>query len=254
MIKKAFQLGLTSFLLVQSQAQESAPKAEVVELRATISKMVDVKARTSAELSEWETRKETMSELLELHQKELALLNEELELAGQSAKPFDEKKQEAQTAVEELKKLRQETSAVVTSEREKALRIIKMLPEPLKEELFLEIDKVKTWRPGDEPRVALQAILEVVSRAVQFNRRVTMGSEERGGEEVTVIYLGLARGYYVSPSGKAGVGDVTAEGWKWSERSELARTVQNAVDQLHEKRPPELVKLPLKVASKEVSQ
>lgn len=240
-------------LLVHAQAQESEPKAEVIELRATIGKIVDVKTQTSAEKNDWQERKKMMSELLELHQKELTLLNEELELAGQSAKPFDTKTQEAQAVVAVLKKLRQETSAVVTKEREKTLRIIKMLPAPLKAELFPEIDSIKAWRPGDEPRVALQAILGVVSKATQFNRRVSMVSEVQGGEEVAVIYIGLARAYYVSPSGKAGLGEVTEAGWKWSERPEIASAVQNAVDQLDEKRPPELVKLPLKVG-KEVSQ
>lgn len=253
MIKKVFHLGLCGLLISLVSAQESTPKAEVVELRATISKIVDVKAQTSAEKSDWQQRKAMMSELLELHQKELALLNEELELAGQSAKPYDEKTQDAQKAVDDLKKLRRETGDVVTKEREKALRIIKMLPTPLKIDLALEIDTVTSWRPGDEPRLALQAILEVVAKATQFNRRVSMVSELRGGEEVAVLYLGLARAYYVSPSGKAGLGDPSADGWKWSERPELASAIQNAVDQIEEKRPPELVKLPLKIAGKEVS-
>ncbi len=252
--KKALQLGVVGLMVANAPAQESEPQAEVVALRATISKIVEVKEQTSAEKSDWKGRKKMMGELLALHQKELALLDEELEKSGQSAKPYDEKKQAAEAAVDELKTLRKETSAMLVQEREKALRIFKMLPPPLREELFPEIETLKKWRSGDEPRAALQALMAVLAKATQFNRRVTMLSEERGGEEVAVLYLGLARAYYVSPTGKAGVGDPTPQGWKWQERAGLASAVRKAVDQLEEKRPPELVALPLKIKKKEAAK
>ncbi|MGE9267727.1 MAG: DUF3450 family protein [Verrucomicrobiales bacterium] len=253
--KKLFQGGLCLILGVGGlAAQESGPRAEVVELREVISKMVEVKSQTSAEKSDWAERKEAITDLLELHQKERKLLSEELEEAGTSAQPFDEKKQAAEAAIAELKVLRQETSQVVVKERERSLSLLNRLPAPLQEELLAERDTLEGWRPGDEPRKALQAILGVVGQATQFNRRVTVVNEERGGEEVAVLYLGLARAYYASPAGKAGIGEPGATGWEWTERDALHGAVRNALDQLDEKRPPELVKLPLQVRGKEAGQ
>ena len=61
------------------------PDTSVAALRETISKIVDTQTLESKERTDWESRKAEFAALLELHRKEIALLAEELEKAGQSA-------------------------------------------------------------------------------------------------------------------------------------------------------------------------
>ncbi|WP_193213853.1 DUF3450 family protein [Luteolibacter marinus] len=228
-------------------AAESAPDAAVVELRETISKVVDVKSQTSAERLDWEARKAEMNELLGLHRRELQLLDEELSKAGQSAGGYDEQKQAAEAEIALLKQARRASREAVARNQPRMLALAKRFPAPLAGDTEIERIMLEAWKPGDEPRDGLQAILGMIAKAEQFNRRITRAKEERDGREVEVLYLGLAGAYYADRSGNAGTGEPAEEGWVWASRPELNGEVLNAFDQLDKKRPPALVELPVKI-------
>lgn len=232
-------------------AQEAEPDARVVELRETISKIVEVKGTISDERAGWQARKEEMAELLKIHRRELELLSEELEESGTSAPGFDERKREAEAEVESLKAARRVAAEAVARNRGRMLSLAGYFPEPLAEETAPERNSLEEWENGDEVREAVQAILGMVTKAEQFNRRITRSREVRDGREVEVLYLGLARAYYADRSGNAGVGVPASGGWTWNADASLAGEVVKAFDELDRKRPPELVELP--VAIKEVA-
>lgn len=242
---RTWSLGLWMWLVAFSA--EAAPDAQVVELRETIAKIVDVKSQASAERAAWEARKGEMNELLGLHRRELELLTEELEKSGTSAGGYDERKNEAEEEVAGLKQARRAAGEAVARNRDRALALAAMFPKPLAKEAELERITLEDWKPGDEPRDGLQAILGLVTKAEQFNRRVSRAAEVRDGREVEVLYLGLARAYYADRSGNAGIGVPAAGGWKWESRPKLAGEINKAFDELDRKRPPELVELPVKI-------
>ena len=245
--------GLLAALVLSGGAwgQESAVDADVVELRATIGKIVDVKAQASAEKSGWEEEKARMAELLKLYGREMALLDEELAVAGQSAESYDEAKQAAQAEIVALREVRTRVGEVVVRARKRAMALAERFPAPLLEEVEAEVAKLEAWEVGDEPRVGLQAILGMVAKAEQFNRRVRRNREVRDGQEVEVLYLGLARAYYLDRKGNAGVGVPAAGGWQWTEDKSIAGEVEKALAALDMKRPPELVELPVKILGEE---
>ncbi|GAA5480012.1 hypothetical protein Hhel01_03533 [Haloferula helveola] len=228
-------------------AQEKAPDAEVAKLRETIAKIVDMKAQASAEKSDWEVRKASMADLLELQRRELELLDEELEKSGQSAEGYDAKKQEAEAEIAKLRDARRAAVEAVSRTRPRVLALVKALPAPLFKEIETETYALEAWASGDEARDGLQAILGILSKAEQFNRRITRAKEVRKGQEVEVLYLGLARAYYTDRNGNAGTGEPAAGGWTWTSRPELAGEVIKALDELDRKRPPELVRLPVQI-------
>jgi hypothetical protein len=244
-------------LLVAHWAASAAPAAAedsdaaVVELRETISKIVDVETTRSREAADWRARRESMNELLGLHRKEIALLDEELERAGRSAAGHDSRREELETEIAAFKEVRREVRAAVERLRPRALAIAARFPETLAEEVEGDLYRLEDWTPDDDPREAVRAILEVIGAAEQFNRRITRETEIRGGREVEVIYLGLARAYYADRSGHAGVGVPGGDGMVWTPRPEIAAEVVKALDQLDRKRPPELVAWPLKIDGKE---
>ncbi len=236
------------FLLSVTRAAE---ESEVAELREVISKEVDVRVQASAEAADWEARKAEMAALLELHRRELELLDEELDKAGQSAGGFDERKREAEARVAELREARRVAAEAVVANKQRALGLAARFPAPLVDASEADRLRLAEWKPGDEPRGGLQAILGLVTAAEQFNRRVTRSVEERGGREVEVVYLGLAAAYYADRNGAAGVGRPGADGWVWEEKGEIHGAVTEVLAQLDKKRPPEVVRLPVRIDGKE---
>lgn len=228
-------------------AQESQPDAAVVELRETIARIVDTRALESKERQDWEARKNSMATLLDLHRRELELLDEELEKAGQSAGGYDGKKREAEAEIAALREARRTAAEAVARNRPRALALAKRFPAPLADETETERVALEDWKPGGEPRDGLQAILGLVSKAEQFNRRITRSREERDGREAEVLYLGLAAAYYADRSGNAGTGMPGPDGWVWTARHDLHGEIVKAFDQLDRKRPPQLVELPVKL-------
>ena len=86
----------------------------------------------------------------------------------------------------------------------------------------------------------------MLSRADAFHRRLTRTREVREGREVEVLYLGLARAYFVG-DGRAGIGVPRAGGWEWTEKPELAGELEKALAMMDQKRAPGVVSLPVAV-------
>lgn len=235
----------------QDAADEQANEAQVAELREAISKLVDVQTLESKERTDWEAKKTSFANLLELHRRELSLLNEELEKAGKTAPAHESETAEMEAEIEALKQARRLTSEAVARNLPRLLKLSAAFPEPLLEDAEVELATLELWNDKGsekgEPRDALQAMLGVLSKAEQFNRRFTRSVEVQQGSEVEVLYLGLAQAYYMGKDGKAGVGRPSPKGWVWESRPEVRDELADAFDTLDKKRAPATVTLPLKL-------
>jgi len=221
--------------------------AAVAELRETISAIVDTQTLESKERTDWEAKKAEFAALLELHRRELALLDEELEKAGQSAPGHSESTEVMQAEIETLKQTRRLASEAVARNVPRALSLAARFPDPLQKECEPETAALTAWTAADEPREALQSILSLLAKAQQFDRRLTRATEIRDGREVDVLYLGLARAFYAGRRQGAGIGTPGPEGWKWQAKPELRTELIAALDMLDKKRPPAMVRLPLEI-------
>lgn len=253
------RLTVTSLALVMGSliggslvGDEPEADAQVIELRETISKTVDVKVIASQELTKWKIAQASMNQLLELHREELRLLENELKTGGLSAEGHDQRTEDLNYKISELKKAREEMDSAVTRNKSRVQAIAKSFPEPLRDDLSPELITLKRWQSGDEPRDGLQAILGILSKAEQFNRRITRDKQVRNKREVEVIYLGLGRAFYVDKMSNGGVGEPARDGWVWTANERIADQIQMALDELDKKRPPEAVKLPIKLKEVEV--
>jgi len=230
-----------------SPARADADAASLEELRATIAAIVEAQTLASRESSDWEARKAAMADLLDVHRREIELLTEELETSGRSVNGHDEAVAAAKAEIAALRETRAKLTAAVERAGPRLLAIAARFPAPLTREVESEIATLNTWKSGDEPREALQAILAVLTKASQFNRRITRTLEPVDGREVEVLYLGLARAFYADRSGNAGTGTPAADGWAWQSDSAINRNVLRAFDILDQKRPPARVALPLQI-------
>ncbi|MEP2775611.1 MAG: DUF3450 family protein [Luteolibacter sp.] len=228
-----------------SAAQETDPA--VIELRETISKIVDTQTLETKERLDWQIRKAEMQALLELHQRELALLDEELEKAGQSAPGHEGSTESLKSEIEALKASRRATAEAVARNVPRAIALAKHFPTPLLKDTGPELAALGAWKPSNEPREALQSIISLLAKAHQFNRRLTRVSEIRDNREVEVLYLGLARAFYADRKGNAGIGQPGPDGWTWQARPEIHSELTTALATLDKKLPPTMVKLPLEI-------
>ena len=219
----------------------------VAELRETISKIVDTQTLQSKERLDWQTRKEEMQALLELHQKELALLDEQLGKAGQSAPGHDESTETLESEIQSLKASRRATSEAVARNVPRAIALAKRFPATLLKDIESELATLNSWNSANEPREALQSVISLLAKAHQFNRRLTRVSEIRDNREVEVLYLGLARAFYADRKGNAGIGRPSPDGWTWQTRPEIHSELTTALASLDKKLPPTMVKLPLEI-------
>jgi hypothetical protein len=227
-----------------SAAAGGLPEAH--EAREAIRGWMEAEDAISRERADWAAQKATMAELLALHRKELALLDEELSKAGMSAPAHEARMAKSRKAVARLRAARRRAGETVAVAVPRMLRLAGMFPDPLRAEAREDLASLEAWRPGGDPRDALRALLGAVSKAEAFHRRVTRTREVRGGREVEVVYLGLARAYYVG-GGRAGVGVPAPGGWKWTEDPGLEKPLARAIAVLDRKRPPEVVELPVKI-------
>lgn len=233
------------FLPVAAFAQQADPA--IIELRETISKIVDVQTLESEERLGWEERKAEMAALLDLHRRELALLDEELEKVGQSAPGHVGSTEALKEEIESLKAARRTASEAAARTIPRTLSLAKRFPAPLQKDCETELATLTAWKTGDDPRPALQAELSVLAKADQFNRRLTRTAEIRGDREVETLYLGLAAAYYAGKGGNAGMGKPGPDGWTWTEQSGIAPQLEEIFATLDKKRPPSMVTLPLQI-------
>lgn len=238
-------LSIALFLPLSLKAQE--PDPAVVELRETISKIIDVQMTESEERLDWEARKTEMSRLLDLHQRELKLLDEELEKAGQSAPGHSETTEELKAGITALKAARRTASEAVARTTPRTLALAKRFPAPLLASCETELATLNSWKAADDPREALQAELSILAKADQFNRRLTRVADIRGNREVEVIYLGLAAAYYTGNGSNSGSGRPGPDGWIWTEKPKIHSEISKLFDTLDKKRPPAMITLPLKI-------
>jgi len=238
-----------AFILLISISRLHAQAADpaVIELRETISKIVDTQTLESKERLDWQSRKAEMQNLLELHQRELVLLSEELDKAGQSAPGHAETTDTLKSEIETLKISRRATAEAVARNVPRTLSLAKRFPPPLLKDAEPEIAALAAWKSSDEPREALQSVISLLAKAHQFNRRLTRVSEIRDGREVDVLYLGLARAFYTGRKGTAGIGQPGTDGWTWTSRPEIASELTTALATLDKRLPPTMVKLPLEI-------
>lgn len=236
-------ISFLSLTLLHAEPEDAA----VIELRETISKIVDLQTTESEERLDWKARKDEFAALLDLQARELKLLDEELNKAGQSAPSHSEATEEIKTEIAALKQARSLATEAVSRNLPRIISLAKRFPQPLLKEAEIELATLSAWKPADEPRDALRSILTLLAKAEQFNRRFTRSNEIRDGREVDVLYLGLAQAFYMDQKDQAGIGKPGDNGWEWKSNPEIRSELSKAFETLDKKRPPTMVTLPLEI-------
>lgn len=232
-------------------AQDNAPAPDPAKARELIRQWVKTERHVSEEKSAWQVEKKRMQDLLGLYQKELKLLDEELEKAGGAAGLIDKDKEKLEGELVRYRAAQRLLAGTMARLLPRAKALAARLPAPLQDELAADIDALNAPDALGQPRDVLRSILSLLATSGRFNRSITLAEETRtlpDGKKlsVDVLYLGLARAYYAARSGEAaGVGVPREGGWQWSPQPGIADDVRQAIAVYRKDKQPQLLKLPV---------
>ncbi len=234
-----------------SKTDSSSSALDPTVTRELISQWVKTERIISEEKTNWQVEKQHMQELLDLYQKELKLLNEELSKAGASAEMVDEKKEAWSRELKEYREAQRLLADTMARLLPRMRGLIARLPEPLLDRIAADVDFLKTPEALAKPRDVLKSMLSVISESGRFNRTVIVTEEihrSSDGKKMTVdvLYLGLARAFYASSVGDtAGIGLPGKDGWTWQNKPDLANDVRKAISVYRKDSQPQLIELPV---------
>jgi hypothetical protein len=245
-------LVLMSLALTSRAAEVASPLART---RSTLEQWVETRQLISKTRSDWQTDKETLEQTIQLYERELKFIDEQMAKVStnntQVAKEMGEALALQKTSNETLDGARQ----FATEQEARAKLLAPQLPEPLQEILKPLLARMPV-EPATTKMLAaerMQVLVGVLNELDKFNNAVNLFNEKRtnpkGGEvAVQTVYVGLGAAYFVNEAGDfAGTGAPGAKGWKWSVKSEIAPTVQEAVRIYRNERTARFVTLPATV-------
>ncbi len=231
-----------------------ARTAEIPELEAMVGRWLDTRAEITSERLAWQEQQQQLKQELELLETERTRLSAEVS-AQQAAGTGQDR--EDDIAVEEAERLQAalEATIPVIQRAEVDLRAWeKRIPTGFRPEL----DALFAALPATDQAashaslgergqrvIALLAGLETIQAQIHVVAE-TLPAPDGTRRRVDSLYLGLARGFAVSPDNRwAAVGEAGPDGWTWAERTDLAASVRAAILMVRREEVAGLVALPL---------
>ena len=227
----------TAALALIAAVEVAGQEPDFTGSRELIRQWVQTERIISEEQTAWQIEKQQMTDLLDIYQEELKLLDEELNLAGASAELVDENKEKLEAGLAQYRQARQMLRESMAKLLPRIQKLVKRFPDPLLKELDADLDFLNSPEALESPREVLKSMIAVLNAAGRFDRTLTLADETRtlaNGKRVSVnvIYLGLCRAYFAAETGAlAGFGMPSdAEGWSWVEAEDMAEQVRKKVE------------------------
>ena len=252
-------LGLAVACLASASAGTApTPRQESSKVglaRTALEKWVEARQTIAKERQDWELGRQLVEDQISLMQSEIEKMKSEIEKARGSIASADQEREELLTErgrlVEASDKLRE--LAVLLEKRIQDL--LARLPAPALARIELLAPRIPDDPEQSEEGLGQRflVILGLLGELNKFHRDVTLSTEVRAlsdgtSAEVSVLYLGLGRAYFVSNDGSvAGYSRSTPEGWTWVEDDSIADAVTRAIKIFQNEDPAQFVQLPLHI-------
>jgi len=243
--------GLTSFISVGLSV------SDVDDTRAQLEKWVQTRRIISQEKQDWALGKEMLSERVKLVEREISGLREKITEAEESISEADKKRDELVRENEQLKETSTALSEIVLTLETRIGELLQRLPDPIRERVKPLSQRIPEQDKDKKIKLSLaerfQNIIGILNEVNKFNREITVTSEVRtlsdgSSAEVTVMYLGIGKAYYVNGNADiAGIGSATEDGWVWRSANDAARQIARAVAIYNNEQVARFVKLPIEI-------
>ena len=256
-------LALGALLAAPARAQDAgqiggaaAPAADkpltLEEARITLDKWIETQQIISRERKDWQQGREILQGRLELVKKEKGTLEEGIAQAQSAVTESNKTRDELLAEQSQLQAAQGKLAAAVTALEDQVRKLLKSVPEPLR----VKLEPLRQRIPEDPATTKISAaerfqnVLGILNEVNAANNDVTVSYEVHNladgkPAEVRVLYIGLAQAFYVSSGGEAGIGRATAEGWTWEPSKAIAKEVLAALEIREGKQSPAFVPLPV---------
>ena len=244
-------------------------------MRTTLQEYVEIQKTISAERRELAMGRQLLQEQIEVVNREIESLREELAKTQEEIDSAGNEHVELTAELEGYNDANDLMAGLLLGLEERLRALVVRLPEhiqvhiqPLIQRLprdpaeQAEDAEASEGEEGSEEEQGVRlaelpgrfstvtGILNEVNRLHQDISLVNERRELPGGStaEVSTLYFGLAQGFYATANGSAaGVGTPAAEGWTWSTNNESAAAVLEAI-QIHQgEKPAAFVQLPVSI-------
>ncbi len=232
-----------------------APGGPVSETRERVAQWVQARQLISRVEADAAASKELLLRTKMLHERELAALDEALGRVSTNSTQVASERAKAESELAVSQAALERARELVTTLEKDVLALRPLLPEPLIDQARALLDRIPQRPESAKTSVPerLQAVVALLNEVDKFHQSVAVVGGRRAdeaGNEVSVetLYLGLGAAYFTDPAGRvAGVGIPSAEGWKWTLRSELGPRIRDAIGVYRNTTPPEFVALPFRI-------
>ena len=232
-----------------------AAQEGIEETRESIEKWVETRRVISQEKRDWALGKELLEERIELVQREITSLRDRIGEAEKSIAEADRKREELIEQNERLSASSDKLAGIVGTLESRTGELLARLPEWIQE----RVQPLSQRFPEDaaETKLSLgerfQNVIGVLDTVNKLNRQISVTSElhtlaDGRTAEVTALYLGVGKGYFVTADGTAAaVGTAAPEGWTWTPANDAAEAVAKAVGIHQDEVGPAFVPLPVRI-------
>lgn len=252
-MKKAIMIIAAGFALAGPTALISAP--DLKGTRSTLQEWVEVKTLISEETGNWKVERETLNESIDLLEQEIEGLKDSIKAKEDDATAAQEKRQDLTAQEEDLKAAASVVKQVISGLEEQLLDMVTYFPENLQNKVSIitvRIPKDETAAKKLSLSQRVQNLVGILTEVEKFNDQITITKtmQEINGEnvEVSTVYIGLARAYYVDGTkSEAGILVPAKGGWKKEIKNELAESISTAVAVLEGEKVAQFIDLPMSI-------
>ncbi len=237
-----------------SPAQSSPTQPTLDETRLKLSKWIETQQIISKERNDWQQSREILQGRIELVGKEVGQLNERIAQAEAAVAESNRKRDELAAQNSQLKETGDQLAAAASAMEARVRKLALLAPEGVATKLAPLLQRIPTGASNSRISTAerFQNVLGILNELNKANSEISIAYEIRklsdgASSEVQVIYVGLAQAYYLSPRGEAGVGRPGEGGWTWQAAPDLAGGIYTALEIIQGKHPPDFVALPVTI-------
>jgi hypothetical protein len=238
-------------------AARLAPAAEntLNETRSTLDKWVETRQLISRTRSDWQTDKEMLEQSIQLFDRELKTVQEQMSTLGTNTTQVEKERVQAESSLKSSNESLDVAKKFIADFEEKITKFVPQLPIPLQDILKPSLARIPTNSAATKMAVTerVQVAVGILNEVDKFNNGVAIFNDKRPnakGEEVAVqcVYIGLGAAYFVNEAGDfAGVGSPGASGWEWTPKHEVASQVKEVIRIYRNEHPATFVSLPVSI-------
>lgn len=225
------------------------------DTRSTLEKWVETRQLVSRTRSEWQSDKEMLQQTVELLNRELKGVSENMSKLSTNSVQADKERLEAEASLKASRESLDKAKEFATRFEEQIRGFMPRLPLPLQDLVKPLLNRLPTDSANTKmlSTERIQVIVGILNEVDKFNNAVSVFNEKRKnekGEEVAVetVYVGLGAAYFVNEAGNfAGFGSPNASGWEWKVQPGLASSVREAIQIYRNEKAARFIALPATV-------